>query len=107
MKKTIAMLLTAAALPLFAADIYVDYTNGNKKNPGTKEAPVANFAQGIAKAKPGDTVYILPNPTPIRDMIRVKNVNGEPGKPITVDAMNNIFIGTEPLNPKEWTVILR
>ena len=105
MKKTIVLLLTAAVFPLFAADIYVDYTKGDKNNPGTKNAPLGRFSQAIAKAKPGDTIYILPNPTPIRDMIRVKNVSGAPGKPITVDAMNNIFIGTEPLNDKEWKEI--
>ena len=87
---------------LGAADIYVDYNNGNRKNPGTKAAPLDIFARALNKAKPGDTIYILPSDKPIRDAIVFRGRSGEPGKPITVDGMNNIFLGTLPLNPKEW-----
>lgn len=102
--KHLLSIVTAAAFcaVLGAADIYVDYNKGNRKNPGTKAAPLDIFARAINKAKPGDTIYILPSDKPIRDAIVFRNKSGEPGKPITVDGMNNIFLGTMPLNPKEW-----
>ncbi len=102
--KHLLSIVTAAAFcaVLGAADIYVDYNKGNRKNPGTKAAPLDIFARAINKAKPGDTIYILPSDKPIRDAIVFRNKSGEPGKPITVDGMNNIFLGTLPLNPKEW-----
>ncbi|MBE6363704.1 MAG: hypothetical protein E7054_08645 [Lentisphaerae bacterium] len=102
--KHLLSIVTAAAFcaVLGAADIYVDYNRGNRKNPGTKAAPLDIFARALNKAKPGDTIYILPSDKPIRDAIVFRNKSGEPGKPITVDGMNNIFLGTMPLNPKEW-----
>ncbi len=103
MKKSFAV---AAALLLtstiFAADIYVDYNKGKAKNPGTKDAPVSTFRHAVAKAKPGDTVYILPSDKPIVDNVYLKNIEGTPEKPITIDGMNNIFYGSKPLDPQKW-----
>ena len=92
-------------LQLAAADIYVDYNKGKRRNPGTKEAPLPTFAHAFNKAKPGDTIYILPSPQPIRDTIVVRTKSGVAGKPITIDGMNNIFLGTMPLDPKKWKEI--
>ena len=92
----------ALGISLGAADIYVDYNNGNRKNPGTKAAPLDIFARALNKAKPGDTIYILPSDKPIRDAIVFRGKSGEPGQPITVDGMNNIFLGTLPLKETEW-----
>ena len=102
--KILSLFTVAAAFcaTAFAADIYVDYEKGNRKNPGTKEAPLECFARAINKAKAGDTVYILPSSKPINDTLLVRNKKGVPGKPIIVDGMNNIFIGTKPLDPKAW-----
>ena len=97
---SVAALLFAASLS--AADIYVDYEKGNRKNPGTKEAPLECFARAINRAKAGDTIYILPASKPIRDTILVRKKVGAPGKPIIVDGMNNIFLGTDPLDMKKW-----
>lgn len=103
MKKLLALLLfSVSLLRLCAADIYVDYERGNRKNPGTKAAPLDRFARAIAKAKPGDTIYILPSSKPIRDGLIVRKKKGAPGKPITIDGMNNIFLGSAPLSSKKW-----
>ena len=96
------MVAAAGIFTLHAADLYVDYNKGNSRNAGTKEAPLANFNQAFRKAAAGDTIYILPSEKPIRDNIRVHNKSGEPGKPITVDGMNNIFLGTMPLSGSQW-----
>ncbi len=97
---------TAAAVLLastaFTAEIYVDYNKGNAKNTGTKEAPFAKVRQALNKALPGDTVYILPSEKPILDNVYILNIHGTPDKPVTVDGMNNTFIGAKPLDPKQW-----
>ena len=98
-----AVLAVAGALG--AADIFVDYNKGKPRNPGTKEAPLDILARAVNKAKPGDTIYVLPSDKPIRDAIVFRGKSGEPGKHITVDGMNNIFLGTLPLNPKDWKEI--
>ena len=90
---------------LGAADIYVDYNNGKPNAAGTKDAPLDILARAINKAKPGDTIYVLPSDKPIRDAIVFRGKSGQPGKPITVDGMNNIFLGSLPLSPKEWKEI--
>ena len=90
---------------LCGADIYVDYEKGNNRNPGTKAAPKAAFGGALQIANPGDTIYILPSAKPIRDTLIVRKKSGLPGKPITVDGMNNIFLGTEPVDLKKWKEI--
>lgn len=100
-------IVTAAVftVALSAADIFVDYDKGKAENPGTENAPLNVVARAIRKAKPGDTIYVLPSDKPIRDAIVFRNKSGEPGKPITIDGMNNIFLGTRPLSEKEWKEI--
>ena len=95
-----AAILTGTAL--WGKEIFVDYKSGKASNPGTREAPYSAVAQALKKAAPGDTIRILPSDRPIRDNIQVTNVCGTPEAPITIDGMNNIFLGTLPLNPAEW-----
>ncbi len=102
MKKTFLMMAVTGIFSLSAADLYVDYNQGKSRNSGTKDAPLATFSQAVKKASAGDTIYILPSDKPIRDNIRVHNKSGEPGKPIIVDGMNNIFLGTQPLKSSQW-----
>ena len=106
MKHLLSIAVAAAfSAVLGAADIYVDYNKGNAEAAGTKDAPLNTVALAIRKAKPGDTIYILPSDKPIRDAIVFRGRNGQPGKPITVDGMNNIFLGTKPLSSREWKEI--
>ncbi len=105
MVKHLAMAAALMASTLFAADIYVDYNKGNRKNPGTKNAPVSELKYALLKAKPGDTVYVLPSEKPIIDNVYVKDVHGTPEKPITIDGMNNIFVGAKPLDAKKWQMV--
>ena len=105
MLKHIFSISIFAAAALHAADIYVDYNNGSGKNPGTKDAPLRYIYQAAKKAQPGDTVYILPSPAPIKDNFKITNINGTPDKPIIFDGMNNIFTGAEPLKDSEWKEI--
>ena len=106
MKRILSITAAVAfSTAICAADIYVDYNKGNAKAAGTKDAPLNTVAHAINKAKPGDTIYVLPSNKPIRDAIVFRGKSGQPGKPITVDGMNNIFLGSRPLDPKEWKEI--
>ena len=99
------LLLAAAILTgtaLWGKGIYVDYKTGKASNPGTKEAPYSTVARALKNVSPGDTIYILPSDQPIRDNIQVTNVCGTAEAPVTIDGMNNIFLGTNPLTPKDW-----
>ncbi|MCI5778762.1 MAG: hypothetical protein MR051_02930 [Lentisphaeria bacterium] len=96
----IAALTTAAAVS--GRDICVDYQSGKAGNPGTREAPLATAGQALKLAAPGDVVRILPSDRPIRDNIRIVNLQGTAENPITIDGMNNIFLGTLPLSPDVW-----
>ena len=103
MKTRLSLFAFAAVIfQLCAADIYVDYEKGKAANPGTKAAPYARFASAIKAAQPGDTIYILPSTKPIRDTLVVRKKCGTADKPIIIDGMNNIFLGTEPLDLKVW-----
>jgi len=97
----LTLLLTVSAA--FCADTYVDYTRGKKNNPGTAQQPMDKIARALPKLRPGDTLYILPSKTPIRDTIDIKSLAGTKDKPIVIDGMNNIFLGSRPLDTKKWT----
>jgi hypothetical protein len=105
MIKKVVWLSLLAFSSVYAADIYVDYNKGNAKNPGTKDAPLRYIHQAAKKARPGDTVYVLPSPAPIRDNFKIANIHGTPDKPIIFDGMNNIFLGSTPLKESEWKEI--
>ncbi len=96
---------TTVLFQLCAADIYVDYEKGSAKNSGTKDAPFDRFGTAIRKAKAGDTIYILPSANPIRDTLVARKKRGTTDKPIIIDGMNNIFLGTDPLDVKKWKEI--
>ena len=96
----IAALTTAAAVS--GRDICVDYRSGKADNPGTREAPLATTGQALKLAAPGDIVRILPSDRPIRDNVEIVNLRGTREKPIVIDGMNNILLGTKPLDPRQW-----
>jgi hypothetical protein len=101
----IALLAWGVSAPLFAATLYVDLPKGDDANPGTQDAPLKTTAQAIRNAGPGDTIVILKVDFPIREMITIKDKSGEPGKPITLDGQGNLFTGSDPLNPEDWSEV--
>lgn len=52
------LFLSALVFHASAADLYVSITNGNNKNPGTKDAPLKNLWKAIEKAGNGDTIHV-------------------------------------------------
>ena len=70
-----------ALFPLAAKDFFVS-PQGNDKNPGTEQAPWKTIAFAAQKAKPGDTVKILPGL--YREQI-VFTRSGKKGAPITFE----------------------
>ncbi|SDU29456.1 hypothetical protein SAMN05444156_3124 [Verrucomicrobium sp. GAS474] len=108
--KPLLLLLSVAlpclALPGLRAETYcVDPAKGNDSNPGTAELPFRTTAKGIAKARAGDTVIIAKVDRPIRESLLIREKSGEEGKPITIDGQGNLFTGSDPLKPEEWSAV--
>lgn len=99
-RRFIFSLLLAAVFTCQGADIFVHYRRGSAKNPGTKDKPVSSFARALSMAKDGDTIYILPQDTPINDLINIKDRSN-----LTIDGGNNVFVGTMALKSSEWKEI--
>jgi len=97
---TVAIIFAGAALG--AGELYVDVVSGKEGAPGTRSAPCAAVAEALTLARPGDTVFILPAGRPIRGGIAVRDLRGSAERPIVIDGMNNIFLGTAPLRTGEW-----
>ena len=102
MRYFVIILMVLTSFCSVADEIYVDYVKGRKNNPGTKDLPLPNFSYGQKKLKVGDTLYILPSDKPIRDSLLIDYLAGTPDKPIIIDGMNNIFLGSRPLKENEW-----
>ncbi|MBQ7207810.1 MAG: right-handed parallel beta-helix repeat-containing protein [Lentisphaeria bacterium] len=84
-----------------AGEIFVDY-NASAPGDGSRKKPFSDFDRAIRKAKPGDTVKILPAGKIIHDTLRFANIRGTADKPIVVDGMFNIFSGVKAIDPAQW-----
>ena len=99
---TVIAVLLNICTPLYGADKYVDTANGNDRASGDKSSPWRSIALSLRRVKPGDTVYVLPADAPIAMNIDIVNIFGTSEKPLTLDGMNNLFIGVRPLKAEEW-----
>lgn len=55
--------------------------DGQRGNPGTKEAPLSSIRAGVREAEPGDTVYVQPGD--YRESVFIDQ-GGEPDAPVTI-----------------------
>ena len=88
-----------AALP--AAEYYVDFNRGSDGAAGTAEKPLRSFDAAARKAKPGDTIRLVPSDQPIYAMIRTFRLKGTADKPIVVDGSFNTLTGAARITSKE------
>ena len=100
-----APLALVSLASLHAETYYVDVTNGTDAHPGTKELAFKTTAKAIKAAQPGDTIVILKVEFPIQETISIRNKSGEPGRPMTIDGNDNLFTGSDPLKPEDWTKV--
>lgn len=104
-KSSFAVALTLGVFSMSvitAADVFVDFNNGNDRNSGSREAPFRSFPVALDKAVPGDTVFILPSAKPINATLIIKNKKGLPDKPIIIDGMMNTLVGARAASEKDW-----
>lgn len=95
-------LLAVSAGPGLARDWHVDNLLGADDATGTADSPLRTANVAIARAAPGDTIHLVPNPEPYKQMVVFHNKSGEPGKPITIDGHGATLSGSEPLDPAAW-----
>ena len=98
-------LLAICAGPGAARGWYVDNLVGADDATGTVEAPLRTINTAIGCAAPGDTIHLVPNTEPYKQMIVFHNKSGEPGNPITIDGHGATLSGSEPLDPAAWVQI--
>ncbi len=97
------IILFSAGLPstmAFARDLYVDPSTGDD---ASSTGPFKTISVAIRRAQPGDTVHL--KPIVYRDYAGFYGIQGEPGKPITLDGHGATLEGSEPLNPAQWEEI--
>ena len=80
MKNIFTFLALAVSYAVFGAEIYVSPA-GSNANAGTKDSPLKSVQQAVNKAKPGDTVKLLPGI--FRESVTISKV-GTAEKPITL-----------------------
>jgi hypothetical protein len=87
----------------FGATYYVDEANGDDKGQGTAEAPFKTTKPAIKKAQAGDAIQMVHVDFPLHETPEIINKSGEAGKPITFEANGNLFTGSDPIKPEDWT----
>jgi len=103
MKSFLTLFLTLL-LPLtsFAAEYYVAKA-GKDTAAGTKEAPLQTIAAGVAKLKPGDTLWVREGN--YREDVTIADLHGHNNAPITVAAYSGEKVtldGTISLQKLDW-----
>ncbi len=86
---------------LSAAEYYVDFNRGSDGAAGSAAAPLRSFDAAARKAKPGDTIRLVPSDQPIYTMVRTFKLKGTADKPIVVDGSFNILTGAARITSKE------
>ena len=96
------MLAVFTAIAADAADLFVDLNCGKDGNPGNRTAPLKSFQAAMVKARPGDTVFLLPTGRPINTSLIIRNKQGLPGQPIAINGSFNTLIGSRPVDLNSW-----
>lgn len=104
MRRVLASLLAASMLSS-ARDLYVDPEHGNDAADGLEQTPLRTMARAIRLAQPGDTIDLVPGPTPYTELPTFHDKCGEPGRPIVLDGHGAILSGSEPLDPADWQLV--
>ncbi len=92
-------------------NLYVDSVSGDDRASGLAEKPTGNdgplktLHPAIRRARPGDTIHLVPGSAPIHDIAVFHDVHGEPGRPITLDGHGATLTGCEPLDPAQWNEV--
>jgi len=80
---------------LFAAELTVDISPGGN-------IAMTNFTTALKKAQPGDVIRLLPADKPVNMSLIVKNLKGQPDKPIVIDGSFNVIVGNRPADETAW-----
>lgn len=70
-----------------------------------EERPVPALESIAGQLAPGDLVRFSPANSIVRAEIVLKNLKGSAEKPIVIDGNGCTFLGTEVLNPSEWSEV--
>ncbi len=93
--------------PAAARDWYVDNCAGSDDADGAVGAPLRTINVAVRRAAPGDTIHLVANAAPYRQMAVFHNRSGQPGNPITLDGHGATLSGSEPLDPAAWELVER
>lgn len=79
--------------------IFVDNSAGSDTDEGTPDTPVESIQEGLNRANPGQTVYVLPGRyTGTTETVR----DGSPGDPITITGPPEAVVRPAPNEPDRW-----
>lgn len=100
MTKTISILIALMAIfpaGVSAAEIFVHARNGNDRNAGTAESPLATAQRAVSLAQPGDCIHLLPENAIYRQSITLHGKTDLviQGHGVTLD-------GADPLPADGW-----
>lgn len=84
------------------ATLHVHAQDGNDASSGSADAPLRSIRQAVERARPGDTILLIPGQGLIRESIPIINRSGQPDAPITLDGGRNWLTGSDPIDPTEW-----
>lgn len=86
----------------FALDYWVDNLKGNDKNPGSKEQPFASMHVAVSKLRPGDTMNLVKNDVPYRELLYLNNKSGNEENPIVIHGNGAVISGEMPAPKGSW-----
>ncbi len=101
--------LAAGALPVRAADIFVNNTLGDDRSDGRRSepgplGPVRTIARALRLAEPGDRIVLADTGQPYRESISLvgSRHSGAGGRPFVLDGNGAVLDGSAAVPPEAW-----
>lgn len=101
--------LVAGALPVRAADIFVNNTLGDDRSDGGRPepgplGPVRTIARALRLAEPGDRIVLADTGQPYRESISLvgSRHSGRGSRPLVLDGNGAVLDGSAAVRPEAW-----
>lgn len=105
MKRLVLLMVIFLPVTAGAEIFYVHAEKGRKGATGSAEDPLRSVREAVVRARPGDTILLVPGQGIIKESININNRSGAVESPITLDGGGNWLTGAETIDPTEWVEV--
>jgi hypothetical protein len=100
MSRLLSVAWAAISIAAGAGELYVHNVRGSNTNVGTREHPLLTAQTAVNRARPGDTIHLLPEGGLYRESILIRGKTN-----IVIDGHGVTMSGADPLPREGWETV--